>query len=155
MAAKISQSVGVNSTLRRAIHLVKVPIIISFIVTPVRFFLELAGLPENVIFILGLLWLSIGFSVYWGFKLSTEKQAYWILLLALVIFSPISRFAVSLLWWIDTQLEIGTHYGAYFSNFQQAVLNQVGYGSLVQIIPGFLLGSITLVVLKSRRSVKK
>ncbi len=60
---------------------------------------------------------------------------------------------VSVLWWIDTKWEIGTHYGLYFDSFGQAVLNQVIYGSLVQIIPGFLLGSITLAIMRNRMIV--
>ena len=34
----------------RALGLAKTPIIISLFVTPIRFILELAGLPESVIF---------------------------------------------------------------------------------------------------------
>ena len=41
----------------KALHLAKIPIIVSLFVTPIRFLLELAGLPENIIFIIGLLWL--------------------------------------------------------------------------------------------------
>jgi len=120
-------------------------------VTPVRFFLELAGLPENVIFIIGLLWLALAFSVYWGIKLYNEKHSYLILLLSLIIFSPISRFPVAILWWITNRWEIGTHYSLYFDSWGQALLNHVVYGSLVQIIPGFLLGSLTLAIMKSRK----
>jgi|TARA_B110000914_G_scaffold90079_1_gene79146 hypothetical protein len=50
---------------QKAFNLAKVPTIISLFVTPVRYILELAGLPENVIFIIGLLWLALSFSVYW------------------------------------------------------------------------------------------
>ena len=123
------------------------------IVTPIRFSLELAGLPESVIFIIGLLWLTLAFAIYWGIKLYNEKNPYLILLLSLIIFSPISRFPVSILWWIDTKWEIGTHYGFYFNNFGQAILNQVVYGSLIQIIPGFLLGSIILAIMRNKKTV--
>jgi len=37
----------------KALRLAKTPIIISLFLTPIRFLLELAGLPENVIFIMG------------------------------------------------------------------------------------------------------
>ena len=137
---------------QRAFNLAKVPIIISLFVTPARYFLELAGFPENVIFIVGLLWLALAFSVYWGIKLYNENYRYLLLLLSLIIFSPISRIPVAILWWIDTRWEIGTHYGLYFDNFAQAFFQQVVYGSLTQIIPSFLLGSLTLVIIKNRKN---
>ena len=140
---------------QRAFNLAKVPIIISLFVTPARYFLELAGFPENVIFIIGLLWLALAFSVYWGIKLYNENYRFLLLLLSLIIFSPISRIPVAILWWIDTRWEIGTHYGLYFDNFAQAFFQQVVYGSLTQIIPGFLLGSLTLVIMKNRKKVRK
>ena len=137
----------------RAFSLAKTPVLIAMIVTPIRFSLELAGLPENVIFIIGLLWLTLAFAVYWGTKLYNEKQPYLLLLLSLIIFSPVSRFTVFVVWWIDTKWAIGTHYGLYFDNWIQALLNHVVYGALVQIISGFLLGSMTLVIMRYRKSV--
>jgi len=139
--------------LHRAFHLAKTPIIIAMFVTPIRYSLELLGLPENVIFIIGLLWLTLGYAIYWGIKLYNEKRSYLLLLLSLMIFSPISRIPVAVLWWIDTKWEIGTHYGLYFDNWLQALLNHLVYGSLVQIIPGFFLGSITLAIMQHRKSV--
>ena len=139
----------------RALNLAKIPVLIAMIVTPIRFSLELAGLPENVIFIIGLLWLTLAFAVYWGIKLYSEKQPYLLLLLSLIIFSPLSRFTVFVVWWIDTKWSIGTHYGFYFDNWIQALLNHIVYGALVQIIPGFLLGSITLATMRYRKSVSK
>ena len=139
----------------RALSLAKTPVLIATFVTPIRFFLELAGLPENVIFIIGLLWLTLAFSVYWGIKLYNEKHPYRLLLLSLIIFSPVSRFTVFIVWWIDTKWAIGTHYGLYFDNWIQALLNHVVYGALVQIIPGFLLGSMTLAIIRYRKSVTK
>jgi hypothetical protein len=139
----------------RALSLAKTPVLIAMFVTPIRFFLELAGLPENVIFIIGLLWLTLAFSVYWGIKLYNEKHPYRLLLLSLIIFSPVSRFTVFIVWWIDTKWAIGTHYGLYFDNWIQALVNHVVYGALVQIIPGFLLGSITLAITRYRKSVTR
>ena len=139
----------------RAFSLAKTPVLIAMIVTPIRFSLELAGLPENVIFIIGLLWLTLAFAVYWGIKLYNEKHPYRLLLLSLIIFSPVSRFTVFIVWWIDTKWAIGTHYGLYFDNWIQALLNHVVYGALVQIIPGFLLGSMTLAIMRYRKSVTK
>ena len=66
----------------RALNLAKTPVLIAMFVTPIRFFLEMAGLPENVIFIIGLLWLTLAFAVYWGVKLYNEKQSYLLLLLS-------------------------------------------------------------------------
>jgi hypothetical protein len=155
LSIRMKNSEGRNEMLLQALRLAKMPIIIAMFVTPVRFFLELAGLPENAIFIIGLLWLTLAFSIYWGIKLYNEKNPYLIHLLSLIIFSPISRLLVSVLWWIDTRWEIGTHYSLYFDNFAQAALNQVVYGSLIQIIPGFLLGSLTIAIMQYRKSVKK
>ena len=139
----------------RALNLAKTPVLIAMFVTPIRFFLEMAGLPENVIFIIGLLWLTFAVAVYWGIKLYNEKQSYLLLLLSLIIFSPVSRFTVFVVWWIDTKWAIGTHYGLYFDNWVQALLNHVVYGALVQIIPGFLLGSMTLAFMRYRKSATK
>ena len=144
-----------KSTLEEAFQLAKKAILIALILTPIRFALELAGLPESVIFLIGLLWLTLGFSIFWGIKLGSQKQSYLILLLALLIYSPISRFPVAVLWWIDTKWEIGTHYGDYFNNFGQAIVNQVGYGSIIQIIPGFLLGSIIIAIMNKRKMQTK
>lgn len=146
-------NINQKSIVHRAIQLSKTPIIIALILTPIRFSLELVGLPESVIFIIGLLWLTLAFAIYWGIKLYNDRNAYVVILLSLLIFSPISRFPVALFWWIDTNWKIGTHYGLYFNNFGQALLNHVVYGSLVQIIPGFLLGSITLAIMSNRKDV--
>jgi len=149
----MEQELDINqkSTINRALQLAKTPIIIAFILTPIRFSLELIGLPDRAIFIIGLLWLTLGFAIYWGIKLFNEKHAYLLLLLSLLIYSPISRIPVALLWLIDTNWEIGTHYGLYFDNFGQALLNHVGYGTLIQIIPGFLLGSMTLAIMSNKK----
>ena len=142
-----------KNILSHAFKLAKPPIIIAMFVTPIRFLLELIGLSENIIGIVGLLWLSLAFSIYWGIKLYNGKQSYLLLLLSLVIYSPISRIPVAIVWWIDTKWQIGSHYGLFFDSFTQALLNHIGYGSLVQIIPGFLLGSITLAIMQHRKSV--
>ena len=144
-----------NSIVKRALRLAKTPILIALILTPIRFSLELIGLPEGAIFIIGLLWLTLAFSIYWGIKLYNEKNSYLILLLSLIIFSPISRFPVAVLWWIDTRWEIGTHYSLYFDNFAQATFQQVVYGALIQIIPGFLLGAITIVIMRNKKTITK
>jgi len=142
-----------KSTLLNAFKLAKTPIILAMFVTPVRYILELIGLSEDIIFVIGLLWLTLAFAIYWGIKLFNEKQSYLLLLLSLVIYSPISRVPVAIVWWIDDKWQIGSHYGLHFDSFTQALLNHVGYGSLVQIIPGFLLGSITLAIMQHRKSV--
>ena len=100
LTTRVNESGGRNEMFQQALSLAKTPIIIALFVTPIRFFLELARLPENVIFIIGLLWLTLAFAIYWGIKLYNEKNPYLILLLSLIIFSPISRFPVSVLWWI-------------------------------------------------------
>ncbi|MBU2921124.1 hypothetical protein KO504_07195 [Winogradskyella psychrotolerans] len=144
-----------KTALQQAIYYAKAPIIIALILTPVRYGLELLGLPENAIFIIGLLWLTLGIAIYLGIKLGNQKQAYKILLLSLLIYSPISRIPVAILWWVDTKWEIGTHYGLYFDNFGQALLNHVIYGSLVQLVPGFLLGIVTITIMRYRKTLTK
>jgi len=128
-----------QGVLQQAFRLAKIPIIISLFLTPVRFLLELAGLPEYAIFIIGLLWLTLAFSVYWGIKLYNEKKAYLLLLLSLNIFSPVSRLTVVVAWWVDTRWEIGTHYGLYFDNWMQTLLNQGIYGLQMLIFLRFQL----------------
>ena len=142
-----------KTTLRQAIHFAKVPVIISLFLSPIRYTLELIGLPENAIFIIGLLWLTLGFAIYLGVKTYNEKKPYQIILLSLIIFSPISRIPVAILWWIDTKWEIGTHYGLYYDSFGDALLNHVIYGSLVQLIPAFLLGTITIAIMRYRKTI--
>src|SRR6056297_3094015 len=146
---KESESKG--GLLQQAFHLAKLPISISFLLTPVRFLLELTGLPEYAIFPIGLLWLTLAFSVYWGIKLFKNKKAYLLLLVSLIIFSPVSRLTVVAAWWVDTRWEIGTHYGLYFDPWTQTLLNHGMYGALVQIVPGFLLGSITIAIMRASR----
>jgi hypothetical protein len=141
-----------NGTFWQAFDLAKRPIIISIFVTTFRFLLELSGLPEYAIFIIGLLWLTFVFSVYWGIKLQSEQKPFRLLLISLSIFSPISRLTVVAAWWVDNKWEIGTHYGWYFDNWQQVLLNQGIYGAIVQIIPGFILGSLTILILRYRES---
>jgi len=115
----------------------------------------LIGLPENAIFIIGLLWLTLGFAIYLGIKTFNEKKPYQIILLSLVIFSPISRIPVAILWWVDTKWEIGTHYGLYYDSFGDALLNHVIYGSLVQLIPAFFLGTITIAIMRYRKTLNQ
>lgn len=149
---ELSEKEGI---LQQGFHLAKIPIIISLFVTPVRFLLELAGLPENAIFLIGLLWLTLAFSVFWGVKLYNEQKPYLLMLISLTIFSPISRLTVVAAWWVDITWEIGTHYGLYFDTWAQVILNQGIYGALVQIIPGFIIGAITIALMRYRKSVSK
>ena len=143
-----------KSILQQAVNHAKIPIIISLFLTPVRYCLELIGLPEYAIFIIGLLWLTLGFAIYLGMKVYKEKKAIGVLLLSLTIFSPFSRVPVAILWWVDTKWEIGTHYGLFYNSFEQALLNHVVYGSLVQIIPAFILGMITIAIMRKRNGLK-
>ena len=137
---------------QRAFNLAKAPIIISLFVTPIRFLLALAGLPENIIFIIGLLWLTLAFAVYWGIKLFENQRSFLLLLLSLIIFSPVSRLTVVIAWLIDTRWQIGTHYVLIHDSLAQATFQQVVFGSLIQIIPGFLLGSLTIIIMKYRKT---
>ena len=140
---------------RQAFQLAKVPIVVALFVTPIRFLLELAGLPEISIFLIGLLWLTLVFSIFWGIKLFNNDRPFRLLLLSLVIFAPISRLTVFAAWWIDKKWQIGTHYGLYFDVWEQALLNQVIYGAIVQIVPGFILGALTLAVMRRRKGITR
>ena len=124
---------------------------IAMVITPVRFSLELAGVPTAYVFLFGLLWLALGFSIYWGVRLSGEARPYRLLWLSLALFSPVSRIPVFLLWWIDTTWGIGTHYDI-FDSWGQAFMGQFFYGSLLQIIPGGILGSLTLAIRRGRNA---
>ena len=137
---------------RRALRLAALPVLISLFITPVRFFLELAGVPTVYVFPIGLLWLALAFSIFWGIRLAAEEHPYRLLLLSLVVFSPPSRFPVFVLWWITTTWGLGTHYDI-FDSWDQALVGQIVYGSLVQIIPGGLLGSLTLAIKRRRKPV--
>jgi len=143
-----------KSILQQALQLSKVPIIIACFVTPLRCILEYIGLPDNVIFMIGLLWLTLGFSVSWSIKWYQNPKFVVIPLLSLCIYSPISRIPVAIAWWIDVNWQLGTHYGLYFNTFDQVLLNHVFYGALVQIIPGFIIGAITFVIMHSTRKTK-
>ncbi len=138
-----------QTLIRRALRLGAWPVVIALFITPIRFFLELAGVPTVYVFLLGLLWLSLGLSIYWGFRLSAEPHPYRLLWLSLAFFSPPSRFPVFLLWWITTTWGLGTHYNI-FDSWDQALVGQLFYGSLLQIIPGGLLGSLTLAIRRAR-----
>ena len=140
---------GEPTLLRRALRLAAWPVLIAVLITPVRFFLELAGVPTAYVFLIGLLWFSLGVSIYWGVRLSAEVHPYRLLWLSLALFSPPSRFPVFLLWWITHTWGLGTHYDM-FDSWDQALLGQLFYGSLLQIIPGGLLGSLTLAIRRSR-----
>lgn len=119
------------------------------LVTPVRFALELAGIPEIFIFLIGLLWLTLVCSIFWARQLVSHECPHRVLLFCLIIFSPISRMPVFILWWITKTFKLGTHYDI-FDNWSQALIGQLFYGSLVQIIPGFILGSLTIIIMKAR-----
>ena len=137
--------------LKHALRLAAWPVLISLFITPARFFLELAGVPTVFVFPLGLLWLALAFAVFLGIRLSDEEHLYRLLLLSLVVFSPPSRFPVFVLWWITTTWELGTHYDI-FDSWDQALIGQLVYGSLLQVIPGFLIGSIILGIRRGRAS---
>lgn len=151
---KVKEFPSQKTLFQQALQFAKIPIIIALFVQPVRFSLELLGLPENAIFIIGLLWLTLGVSIYWAVRYYSRKQFLLLLLLSLIVYSPISRLPVALAWWIDTKWELGTHYGLYFNNLGQVLFNQVIYGSLIQIIPGFLLGSITFAIMQNKKALK-
>jgi hypothetical protein len=136
---------------KRALRLAAWPVFISFFITPGRVFLELAGVPTVFVFPLGLLWLALGFAVFLGTRLGEEEHPYLLLLLSLVIFSPPSRIPVFVVWWIDTTWELGTHYNI-FDSWGQALFSQLFWGSVIQVVPAFLIGSMVLGINRARAS---
>lgn len=140
---------GAHSVFTHARRLAAWPILISLVITPLRVALELAGVPTVFVFPLGLLWLALGFSVFLGRRPGDEKHPYLLLLLSLVIFSPPSRVPVFVMWWVDTTWAIDTHYGD-FASWQQALFSQLFWSSVIQVIPGFLIGAAVLGVTRLR-----
>ncbi len=116
--------------------------------------LELANAATVFVFPLGLLWFTMGLAVCLGIKVDEEKRPYLLLLLCLVIFFPLSRFPVFVMCWIDTTWELGTHYGI-FEDWRQALFSQLLWGSVIQVIPGFLLGSATLSIKRGKGDGKR
>ena len=142
---------GEPTLIQRALRLSAWPVLIGVLITPVRFFLEVAGVPTVYVFPIGLLWFALGLSIYWGVRLSDEAHPYRLLWLSLALFSPPSRFPVFLLWWITKTWGLGTHYDI-FDRWDQALVGQLFYGSLLQIIPGGILGSLTLAIRRARNA---
>ena len=137
--------------LKRALRLAACPVLIALFITPVRVFLELAGVPTVFVFPLGLLWLALAFAVFLGMRLGEAEHPYLLLLLTLVLFSPPSRLPVFVMWWIDTTWELGTHYDI-FDSWGPALFSQLFWGSLIQVVPGFLIGSVVLGIKRARAS---
>ncbi|WP_196137907.1 hypothetical protein [Aliikangiella sp. G2MR2-5] len=137
-----------------ALRLCRYPILFALLITPTRFFLELAGVPDIYVFLIGLLWLTLASSIYWAVKLIDHQHPYRTLMYCLAIFSPISRVPVFILWWITKTWELGTHYNI-FDNWSQALIGQLFYGSLIQIVPGMLVGSLILVLLPNFRKKQR
>lgn len=134
---------------KRALRLAAWPVLISLVITPVRVFLELSDVPTVFVFPFGLLWLALGFAVFLGMRLGEEERPYLLLLLSLVVFSPPSRLSVFVMWWIDATWELGTHYDI-FDSWGQALFSQLFWGSVIQVIPGFLIGSMILGIKRAR-----
>lgn len=53
------------------------------------------------------------------------------------------------MWWIDATWELGTHYDI-FDSWGQALFSQLFWGSVIQVIPGFLIGSMILGIKRAR-----
>jgi hypothetical protein len=143
-----------STMILQVLQIIKIPVMISWLITALRFVLELVKIPEHFIFFIGLLWFTLGCSIYWAIKFHSKKQFYLLFILALLIFSPLSRIPVALAWWIDTYWQLGTHYGFYFDTFGQVLWNQVFYGTLVQIIPGAIIGALTFAIIRQKNKSK-
>lgn len=135
----------------RIYQIVKTPILLGLLITPIRFGLELLEIPDKYIFLIGLLWFSLGLSIYWGIKHYRDQKPLLLIAYCLIILSLVTRIPVSLLWLLESKFQIGTHYGLFFESFPQALLNQVIYGSLIQLIPGIILSATTIAVIQKRK----
>ena len=135
--------------LKRSLNLAALPALISLFVTLARFFGERAELPNPVTFIIGIFWLTLVVAVFWGLKLAGEENPYRLFFLSLVVFTLLSRIPVVVLWWVTKTYGLGTHYDL-FDGWGSALVAQF-FGALTQIVPGSLLGAVTLA-LKRRAS---
>jgi hypothetical protein len=133
----------------RALRLAAWPALIALLVTLARFFAERAGLPGPVINAIGIFWLTLVVAIFWGFKLAGEEHPYRLLLLSLLFFTLLSRIPVVALWWITKTYGLGTHYDV-FESWGQALLGQFVFGTLTSMIPGGLLGVVTLAINRRR-----
>ncbi len=134
--------------LKSAFQLATWPAVISLFVTLVRLFGELAGIPSPITFLIGIIWLTLIVAVFWGLQLGTEKHPYRLLFLSLLVFALLSRIPVTALWWVTKTYQLGTHYDV-FNSWGEALVNQFLFGTLLQIVPGGILG-LSLLAIKRR-----
>ena len=139
--------------LTRALSLAALPALIALFVTLARFFGERAELPSPVTFVIGIFWLTLVVALFWGFKLASEENPYRLLFLSLLVFALLSRIPVIALWWITKTYGLGTHYDVY-GGWGSALFAQLVIGTLIQIVPGGLLGAAALAV-KRRQPVEE
>lgn len=130
-------------------QLVKFPVVVALLITPTRFGLELAGVPDYLVFPIGLLWWSLAVSVYWATKHYSYPSPHKLLLLSLLILALISRIPVFILWWITKTWHIGTHYDI-FDNWTQAFIGQFFWGPIIQVIPSMIIASIVIAVKRNK-----
>jgi hypothetical protein len=135
--------------LNRALRLAALPSLVSLLVTLARFFGERAELPGPVTFFIGIFWLTLVVALFWGFKLASEESPYRLLFLSLLVFALLSRIPVIALWWITKTYGLGTHYDVY-GGWGSALFAQLVLGTLIQIVPGGLLGAAVLAVKRSQ-----
>lgn len=130
-------------------QLAKFPVFVALLITPIRFGLELAGVPDYLVFPIGLLWWTIAVSIYWAVKQYSTPSPHKLLLLSLLILALISRIPVFILWWITKTWHIGTHYDI-FDNWIQAFVGQFFWGPIIQIIPSMIIASIVIAVKRNK-----
>lgn len=135
-------------------QIVKIPVLIGLLITPIRFGLELLAIPEQYIFFIGLLWYALAMSIYWAIKHYQTPRPLLLITYCLIILSVFTRIPVALLWLFESNYQMGSHYGLFFDNFPQALLNQVVYGSIIQVIPGIILSAITITLIRNRKLKK-
>jgi hypothetical protein len=129
--------------LQQAVRRAALPALVSLFVTLARFFGERAELPGPVTFMVGIFWLTLIVAAFWGVGLAEEDHPYRVLLVSLLVFALLSRIPVVALWWFSKTFGWGTHYDVY-SGWGEALVAQFLFGTVEQLLPGGLLGSLIL-----------
>lgn len=146
----MTQPPRVTGALDRALRLAAWPLLVSVAVILLRFLGERREVPSVITFLLGVIWLTLIVAAYWGWTLREIERPHRLLFLSLLVFSLLSRIPIVFMWWITSRYGLGTHYDMY-RNLAQALLFQFGVSASVQIVTGFLVGSLALALSRRRR----
>jgi hypothetical protein len=133
----------IRGTTAQACGLALRPLLLSVLVTLLRFFGERSDLPNVLTFFVGVIWLTLIVAAYWGWKFAKGESPHLLLFVSLLVFALLSRIPIVLLWWVTASRLLGTHYDMY-RDLRQALLFQFGVSASFQIAAGFLVGSLAI-----------